>query len=83
MLFEEALLLPGSNTCWDGFCYAHIRQADKGGVRDSIVLIGRADNPKVAVLPSAKVALYQRYVHRQVLVDLFDCHVIDIDCVLG
>ena len=83
VLSEEAFLLPGRRPFWDGCRSAWIERAGKGSVCNSRIFIGRKDKPKVAVMPSAEVALDRRRVRCQELVELFDCRAIGLACVLG
>ena len=80
---EYALLLPVLSPCWDGCRSSWVRRADEGGTGDTSILIGQKDDTEVAVLDSFKVALDRCHVLRQELVNLFYCHIIQIDRVLG
>ena len=60
-----------------------IGKADKGGVGNTSILLGRKGKPEVAVLTSVEVALDQRRVRRQDLVALLYGGVSGIDLVLG
>ena len=83
VLSEEALILPGRRSCWDGCRSSRVGRADEGGVRDVSVLLGQKDEPKVAILASAEVALVRRLVRRQELIYLLDDGVFGITRVLG
>ena len=73
---EEALLLPGRRTCWDGCRFDQIRWVDEEVVRNLSVLLGWKYKPEVAILISSKVALGQHRVFRPELVAIFDWRVI-------
>ena len=60
-----------------------VGKADKRGVGNTIILIGRKGKPEVAVLTSVEVALNRRRVRRQDLVALLYGGVFGIDLVLG
>ena len=57
VLAEYALLFPGSIQFWDSSQHSRVGRADKGGAGDTSIFLGRKDEPKVAVMESAKVAL--------------------------
>ena len=57
-------------------------KADKGGVGNTSILLGRKGKPEVAVLTSVEVALNRRRVRRQDLVALLYGGVFGIDLVL-
>ena len=59
---EEALLLPGRLPFSYGCRSSWVVRAYKRGIRDTSVLIGTKDKPKVAVFLSSKVSLGQRCV---------------------
>ena len=60
-----------------------VGKADKGGVGNTSILIGRKGKSEVAFLASVEVALDRRRVHRQYLVTLLYGGVFGIDLVLG
>ena len=60
-----------------------VGKADKGGVGDTSILLGRKGKPEVTVLTSVEVALDRRRVRRQDLVALLYGGVFGIDLVLG
>ena len=60
-----------------------VGKADKGGVGNTSMLLGRKGKPEVAVLTSVEVALNRRCVCRQDLVALIYGGVFGIDLVLG
>ena len=60
-----------------------VGKADKGGVGNTSILLGRKGKPEVAALTFAEVALDQRRVHHQDLVALLYGGVFGIDLVLG
>ena len=59
-----------------------VGKADKGGVGNTSMLLGRKGKPEVAVLTSVEVALNRRRVRRQDLVALLYGGVFGIDLVL-
>ena len=63
--------------------FYRVGQAKKGGVGNTIVLLGREAEPEVGVLTSSKVALDRRHVHHQELVALLDGGVVGLDRMLG
>ena len=77
------LLLPGRRPLWDGCRSYRVGLAEKGGVSNTIILIWRKDDPEVAVLPSAKIALDQHHILRQELVKLLDDGVVRLSHVIG
>ena len=83
VLSEEALLIPWRRPFWDGCRSSSVRQADKGGVGDMIVLLGRKEKIKVAVFTSAKVVLDQRRVCHQELMALLYGRVVGLASVPG
>ena len=83
VLLGEALLLPGRHPCWDSCFSSCIGQANKGVAGDTSVLLGWKDEPEVAVLPSAEVALNRRHIRHQELVAPFDGGVVGLACMLG
>ena len=60
-----------------------VGKADKRGVVNTSILLGRKEKPEVAVLTSVKFPLDRRRVHRQDLVALLYGGVFGIDLVLG
>ena len=72
---EEELLLPGRRPLWDECHSSRVRWANKGGVGKSRILLKRKNDPKVDVLPSAKVAIGLRRILHKKFVVLSDCRV--------
>ena len=83
VLFEEALILPVWRPYWDGCRSSWVGQADEGGVGDTSILLDQKDEPVVAVLTCADVALNQRHIFRRELMYLLDGGVVEIELVLG
>ena len=77
------ILLPGRIPCWDGFRSSQVGQVDEGGAGYVSVLLRQNNEPDVAVLTSAKVALNRRRVCHQYLMNLFDCRAIGLVLLLG
>ena len=59
-----------------------VGKADKGGVDNTSILLGRKGKPEVAVMTSVEVALDRRRVQRQDFVALLYGGVFGIDLVL-
>ena len=83
MLPEEEFLLPGWRTCWYGSCSSWFRRKYEGVVVDTIVLLGRKDDPEVDVFPYTKVAINRICVRHKELLALLDGGVVGIDHVIG
>ena len=57
MFAGDELPFPGRLPFWGVYRYSWIWKAEKGATRDASIMLRQKDDPKVAVLASAEVAL--------------------------